>query len=62
MTPLGLNGNQPVHKLRCCNKCDEVKPPEGGIDMGHKWICQSCWIAKKIGRHQRSTNDQRRSN
>jgi hypothetical protein len=30
--------------------------------MGHKWICQSCWIARKIGRHQRSTNDQRRSN
>jgi len=62
MTPLGLNGNQPVHKLRSCNNCDGIKPPEGGIDMGHKWICQACWLSKKIGKHQRDKNDQRRSN
>ena len=28
MYPLGLNGNQPVHKLKTCNKWDEIKPPE----------------------------------
>jgi len=59
MYPLGLNQNQPVHKLRSCNRCDQIKPPEGGIDMGHKWICQTCWVTRK---HLKATNDQRRSN
>ena len=53
MYPLGLNGNQPVHRLRICNKCDETKPPEGGVDMGHKWICQACWIMRLTGKHLR---------
>jgi len=51
--PLGLNFNQPVHQYKCCNKCDQEKPPEGGIDMGYKWICQSCWIARTTGKHLR---------
>ena len=55
MYPIGLGGNQPVHKLQTCNKCYETKPPEGGIDMGHKWICQACWILRATGRHQRQS-------
>jgi len=51
--PLGLNFNQPVHQYKCCNKCDQDKPLEGGIDMGHKWICQTCWIARTTGKHLR---------
>jgi hypothetical protein len=42
--------HNPVHRYKCCNACDKDKPPEGGIDMGHKWICQACWIAKKTGK------------
>ena len=59
MYPIGLGGNQPSHKLRNCNKCDEIKPPEGGIDMGHKWICQTCWIMRLTGKHLRQNNDKR---
>jgi transcription termination factor Rho len=28
MYPIELGKTQPVHRLRSCNKCDEVKPPE----------------------------------
>ena len=28
-----LNGNVHGHKLRLCNKCEEMKPPEGGVQM-----------------------------
>jgi hypothetical protein len=59
MYPIELGGNQPVHKLRNCNKCDVIKPPEGGIDMGHKWICQSCWIARLTGKHLRENLTQK---
>jgi hypothetical protein len=40
---------QPVHKLKLCHKCDSNKPPEGGLDLGQKWICQSCWILRTTG-------------
>jgi hypothetical protein len=46
MHPLALGGDQPVHKFKLCNKCNEVKPPEGGIDMGTKWHCQHCWTRR----------------
>jgi hypothetical protein len=59
MYPIELGGNQPVHKLRNFNKCDETKPPEGGIDMGHKWICQSCWIARLTGKHLRQNSTEK---
>jgi len=39
-----LNGNMHGHKLRLCNKCEEKKPPEGGVQMSaSRWICASCW-------------------
>jgi hypothetical protein len=44
---LDIGSRQPLHKYRLCNKCDVEKPPEGGIDMGHKWICAYCWVARK---------------
>ena len=41
------NGNQPTHKFKLCNKCNEHKPPEGGIQLNHtKWHCQTCWIGR----------------
>ena len=45
---LTLGSKQPIHKLKQCNKCDEMKPPEGGIQMSPtKWHCASCW-AKRL--------------
>jgi formylmethanofuran dehydrogenase subunit E len=42
-----LNGNVHGHKLRLCNKCEEMKPPEGGVQMSRsRWICASCWTNK----------------
>jgi formylmethanofuran dehydrogenase subunit E len=39
-----LNGNVHGHKLKLCNKCEEMKPPEGGVQMSAaRWICASCW-------------------
>lgn len=33
-------------KFKSCFKCEERKPPEGGIEMGQKWMCANCWIIK----------------
>ena len=42
--PVRLNGNVHGHKLQLCNKCNQQKPPEGGVEMSAtKWICASCW-------------------
>ncbi len=46
-----LNGNVHGHKLRLCNKCEEKKPPEGGVQMStSRWICASCWTNWETGR------------
>jgi hypothetical protein len=50
MYPIAIgHKQQPAHRLKLCYKCDTTKPPEGGIDLGHKWMCQSCWISKTTG-------------
>jgi len=44
---LQLGSKQPVHKLRLCNKCEELRPPEGGIQMSAaRWICACCWTKR----------------
>lgn len=38
--------NEPrnAHPFKLCAKCEERKPPEGGMDMGRgRWICAACW-------------------
>ena len=48
---LRLNGNCYAHKLRLCNKCEEMRPPEGGVQMSAaRWICASCWTNRETGR------------
>ena len=38
---------QPVHKYKLCNKCEEMKPPEGGIEISPtRWSCFTCWMAR----------------
>lgn len=46
MQPIALGDKQPLHKFKFCNKCNASKPPEGGIEMGTKWHCQSCWTRR----------------
>lgn len=42
---------QPVHKFRLCAKCEELRPPEGGIEMNpSKWVCATCWTRRAIKR------------
>lgn len=45
---LDLNGMQPnTHQFKQCDKCDQHKPPEGGIQMSlNKWYCAGCWTNK----------------
>jgi hypothetical protein len=43
MLPIVLGGNPSTNKFKLCSRCNNEKPPEGGIDMGSKWQCQSCW-------------------
>jgi len=41
---LDIGSQQPLHKYKLCNKCEEMKPPEGGIQMSpNKWYCALCW-------------------
>jgi hypothetical protein len=49
---LELGNKQPVHKFKLCAKCDEQKPPEGGIDMSPtRWHCSTCWTLRAIVRN-----------
>lgn len=50
---INLNGNrkQPVHPHRMCTKCNEMRIPEGGIEMRPgRWICAACWTNRAIKR------------
>jgi formylmethanofuran dehydrogenase subunit E len=50
---INLKGNvkQPVHQPRMCNRCNEMRVPEGGIEMRPgRWICAACWTNKVIRR------------
>lgn len=38
---------QPAHTFKLCNKCDEMRPPEGGIELRPgKWHCAKCWATR----------------
>jgi hypothetical protein len=40
-----------MHKYKLCNKCEEMKPPEGGIELSpSRWSCARCWANKVISR------------
>ncbi len=48
---IDLGATESANSFKRCGKCDTDKPPEGGIDMGHKWHCQSCWLKRITGVH-----------
>lgn len=40
-----------AHRFKLCNKCEEKKPPEGGIEMSStRWLCAACWTHKATRR------------
>jgi hypothetical protein len=49
---LDLNGQQlNKHQFKQCDKCDQSKPPEGGIQMNpNKWYCAACWTLRATRR------------
>jgi hypothetical protein len=46
MPSIDLGATHSTNKFKLCAKCKTMKPPEGGIDMGSKWNCQSCWTKR----------------
>lgn len=49
---LDIGSKQPVHQMKLCDKCNETKPPEGGIQMNpNKWYCAPCWTKRVVGRN-----------
>lgn len=35
---------QPVHKFKLCHRCQTMRAPEGGVEMGAgRWSCDACW-------------------
>ena len=46
MPSIDLGATHSTNKFKFCAKCETMKPPEGGIDMGSKWNCQSCWTKR----------------
>ena len=51
MPQIDLGATESANRFKFCNRCDTMKPPEGGIEMGHRWNCQSCWLKKITGVH-----------
>ena len=48
---LDIGSKQPFHRYKECSQCNEMKPPEGGIQMSHiKWHCVSCWTNRATRR------------
>jgi len=36
-----------MHKFQFCNKCTQMRPPEGGVELSAtKWHCASCWTKR----------------
>lgn len=59
---LSIGGSQPVHKYKLCNKCEELRPPEGGVQMNpSRWICASCWTNRVTGRNLKQVKKKERN-
>ena len=52
---LSIGSTQPIHKYKECAQCNELKAPEGGIQMSHtKWHCATCWTNRATRRNSQS--------
>lgn len=41
---LAKSGLTSGHSKRVCSVCEKTRVPEGGIEMGGKWVCAVCWV------------------
>jgi hypothetical protein len=49
---LAIGSKQPFHRYKECSQCNEMKPPEGGIQMSQtKWHCVVCWANRVTRRN-----------
>lgn len=49
---LAIGSKQPIHKYKLCNKCEEMRPPEGGIELSPtRWSCSTCWANRVTKRN-----------
>ena len=49
---LEIGSNQPIHKYKLCNKCEEMRAPEGGIELSPtRWSCSACWANRVTRRN-----------
>ena len=40
-----------LHSRRTCDRCGELKTPEGGVQMSpQKWYCVDCWTRRAVAR------------
>ena len=46
MPQIDLGATFSTNKMKVCTHCEITKPPEGGVEMGLKWHCQSCWLKR----------------
>lgn len=39
------------HPFKLCHRCEEKKPPEGGVQTSpQRWYCAVCWVDKMKGK------------
>lgn len=51
----GQPHKQPVHRFLPCAKCNETRPPEGGVQLrADKWVCAKCWARAAATSHNGS--------
>jgi len=49
---LSMGSQQPLHQYKLCDKCEEARPPEGGVEMSpNRWHCALCWT-KRVTIHK----------
>lgn len=46
-------------RMKHCDRHDGLAVPEGGVDLGARWICAKCWLEVQAGRQLRSINQER---
>ena len=47
MTKAEPKNNDRTHQFKYCDKCETMKPPEGGIQMKPgRWLCANCWLKR----------------
>lgn len=46
-------------RMKHCDRHDGLAVPEGGVDLGVRWICAKCWLEVQSVRQLRAINQER---